>query len=1193
MPLNSAEIAAASGQFQSMYASNMQFSSMVGGMGGPPVQAERVTGGLMNAAASVGAPLASLGLGLAGLDPLSMGIKAGMAAYPGAGLMGAGVAGLGAAAGVAVPMAIASYGANQMWTGAQQQQAFNQQMRGAFGFMTPQGQGFTGSQMGAINQQLFNMTGQGPNGEMTGIRELQGLAANMGRMGLAGTGARDVQQFSQRFREMVDTLKTVAKEMGTSLQAAQEFVVSMRGSGIFNSGDQRRLATEIRQFAQAGNLATSELTAAANIGAQVSRAIGGRGSQGAFAGVRTIGSIGAAMQAGVLSEEDIYNATGLTGAEGRQAMATRQLEQAGGFLRSGRGRMFLASVAGQNGQLDPNSVQSWMEGGMGIGQTRGAAQGNLGRLGKAGFLRNEGRLRGAALQQFGGMLPTMALMQWAESKGIDVNQMDDRSMMFASRQLGMGMDELENAVKMARGMPAIAEQQRAAQEMATFQTRAAQRNRTQGIEGVQRRFEEARDKIQGSLQSAGAKFYTEMDEMVERYINKMTGVAVEEYDQRVAAAHRAAMSGAGTQDLARELGLGGGRARAGMGAAGPLTGGTGGAGLFYNRGLLGTRGAAMATGGLSSLLAGPSEYEQMQKAGYGGLFREGMSADQLRQSGMAAQGAYLATQGAMLSAEVTGAHGEARVAALTNVLRAKAEAGDKNAQAALRNIQAGKSSEEQMEIATKMMYGKAPGEVGGLSRGFATVGERHEAYGAALGVAEKPWRTGLAGSMPIVRVDAGASTTDKLLLGAGLGFLVRKTGQRDVGEYLSSGEGKDLVRGVYSGDQKALDSLNDMLLDPNITGTKKEALRRLGAASDMAAAEERAQKEGRTVSEAEVVAIAKKRGLASAAEVRTARDGVGAIGATEANKARQQLIRDISRDAMDRSRSYQFSGVASTTKEGGMALSAGVQEALRKAGGKGAETVIGALSKQIAATQAQTGFGEQTSGQTILDVAGEFGRAEQQLAGMSVAEQRKYGRALTAAGYGDMGTHLQSMANKQAVMERRLAKGGGAYAVGGMLGVKFKGGADLKGVQTLLGKDSAAAAGVLLQRAGIEKDFSDEERAQLGEIMAGTGMYADKGKRQTALQSLQAGTDPLGRKLQEGVHKVQAKQSEDDQRQKDPLLSKVEEHLNELRRQLSAEGPVGQAMVNTGKAMPALIRNTDQKNDTEDSSSPAPQPGKK
>ena len=135
-------------------------------------------------------------------------------------------------------------------------------------------------------------------------------------------------------------------------------------------------------------------------------------------------------------------------------------------------------------------------------------------------------------------------------------------------------------------------------------------------------------------------------------------------------------------------------------------------------------------------------------------------------------------------------------------------------------------------------------------------------------------------------------------------------------------------------------------------------------------------------------------------------------------------------------------------------------------------------------------------------------------------------------------------------MQRRLARGGGAYAVGDMLGIKFRGGADLRGMQTLLGKDSAGAAGALLGRAGISGDFNYEEVQKLGDIMAGKGEHADKGKRMTALQELQAGTGELGEKMQSGLRKKQAKETEEQQRQKDPLMDKMEQHLEEIKTSL-------------------------------------------
>jgi len=97
MPLNSAEVAAMAGQYQQMHVGQSQYSSFIGGMSGlqgsPGVQADQIAGGLMNRVSAIGAPLASLGVGLMGLDPMSIGIKAGMGAYAsGAGLAGAGMA---------------------------------------------------------------------------------------------------------------------------------------------------------------------------------------------------------------------------------------------------------------------------------------------------------------------------------------------------------------------------------------------------------------------------------------------------------------------------------------------------------------------------------------------------------------------------------------------------------------------------------------------------------------------------------------------------------------------------------------------------------------------------------------------------------------------------------------------------------------------------------------------------------------------------------------------------------------------------------------------------------------------------------------------------------------------------------------------------------------------------------------------
>jgi len=341
MPISSAEIAGLQGQFQGSYMQQAQYSGMIGGMmnmpGPPQMQGEQIAGGMMNRIGSVAGPVSSLGMGLLGLDPLSMGLRAGMGAYgAGAGVVGGAAAGLGVAGGMALPLMAAQYAGSQVMTGAQQQQQFNASMRQSFAFNNPWGQGFSNNQLGVMGADIRGMAGQtGPGGEISTFRELSTLAANMGRMGMA-TGVRDVTAFRQRFSEMLSTVKTIAQEMGTTLEQAQQAMASMRGSGVFRTSDQVKFAMQMRQYSVGGGLSTAELGAMANIGSQISRSVGGRGNAGAFAGMRTLGMVGSAVQSGTLSEEDIYNATGLYGAEGRQALATRQLESSASFLKSGR-----------------------------------------------------------------------------------------------------------------------------------------------------------------------------------------------------------------------------------------------------------------------------------------------------------------------------------------------------------------------------------------------------------------------------------------------------------------------------------------------------------------------------------------------------------------------------------------------------------------------------------------------------------------------------------------------------------------------------------------------------------------------------------------------------------------------------------------------------------------------------------------
>ncbi len=535
-------------------------------------QSEGLAARAMNTSSAVGGPTAMLGLGLMGLDPLSIGVRTGIgAAGAGAGFGGAAMAGVAAGGAMALGLGAIGYMGNQVMQGMQQGQQFNNQMRSSYSFFNPagtHGRGFSEGDIRSIGSSMRGMAGEGSLTELgPSFNELGRLAANMGRMGLAD-GVRNAKEFTEKFREMMKSVKTIAEDMGTTLEEAQKMMASMKGSGIFKN--QAGVSNAIRGASVAGGLATTEVTSMMNAGSQISRMFGGTGRQGAMGGIRAIEQVGMAVQTGALSEEDIYQATGLTGAEGRQAMAQQQMMQTGSFLKSSKGRWLLASLAGKDGQLNQGSVNDFLTGGMSVGDTRAAAHKNLAGIGRANFIRNEGRLRGAVMEEFGGLAPAMAMMGWAQGKGIDLHSMGDREMLFMQRQLGMGRDEMDSMMKMVRKMPDLLQHRREMREEDASVREHGLRAQNSGIEGVKRKLEAARDKVNNEMQKAGQDILNVATDKISEWGNRIAGTYEEHIIQGVREAHRVAMMGGRGGAAARDSliggAFGGGK---GMGLGGP------------------------------------------------------------------------------------------------------------------------------------------------------------------------------------------------------------------------------------------------------------------------------------------------------------------------------------------------------------------------------------------------------------------------------------------------------------------------------------------------------------------------------------------------------------------------------------------------------------------------------------------------
>lgn len=508
-----------------MLQQNAQMLSSLGSApGSGPSFGEHVMGRATNVGTAVGGPLAAAGAGMMGLDPFSLALKGGRMGFAGGGIAGAG---LGAVGGLALGGGIAMAGgfvANQMAEGIQQQQKLNQMMSQSFTFRNQSGgTGFTSGQDRQIGSMLTSQqgwSGPGGSGSMVGFEELSRLASNMGSMGMAG-GVRDVQQFGQRFKEMLTSVKTIAHEMQTSLEEAQKMMSDMRGAGVFGFKNAASFSGQIRAGAVAGNLATSEVTGMMGIGSQIARMTGGLGKQGARAGIEAITNIGAATQVGALSEEQIYNVTGQTGAEGRRAFATRMLEKSTEFLKTTQGRYFLASVSGANGHLNESSVQDYMSGGVGVEDTRRMANQNLSKIGRADFIRNEGRLRGAVAERFGGLETVMSMTQWLGSRGVSMD--DPRARLYLQRVRGMGRDEADAMISMGQNLPEILQQRKQAAREDDVSRQISEARGHVGVEGLKRKFEEARSSVQTKLAEPARALFQAGTDMINDFVGKLTG----------------------------------------------------------------------------------------------------------------------------------------------------------------------------------------------------------------------------------------------------------------------------------------------------------------------------------------------------------------------------------------------------------------------------------------------------------------------------------------------------------------------------------------------------------------------------------------------------------------------------------------------------------------------------------------------
>lgn len=1128
MPLSSAQIAQLNGSFTQQHMMNMQFAGMIephgfnfGGYNTAQAN-EGLAARALNTSSAVGAPAAMLGMGLMGLDPLSMGVRTGMAAGgAGMGFGGAALAGAGAAGGMAIGIGAIGYMGNQVMQGMQQGQQFNNAMRSGYSFFNPSGQhgrGFAEGDIRSIGSSMRGMAGEGGFSELgPSFNELGRMASNMGRMGLAD-GVRNAKEFTEKFREMMKSVKTIAEDMGTTLEEAQKMMASMKGSGIFKN--QAGVSGAIRGASVAGGLATTEVTGMMNVGSQISRMFGGTGRQGAMGGIKAIEQVGMAVQTGALSEEDIYQATGLTGAEGRQAMAQQNMMQTGSFLKSSKGRWLLASLAGKNGQLDQGSVNDFLTGGMSVNDTRNAAHRNLRGVGRANFIRNEGRLRGSVMEEFGGMAPAMAMMGWAQGKGIDVHSMGDREMLFMQRQLGMGRDEMDSMMKMVRAMPEMMQHRRESRQEDSMVREHGLRAQNSGIEGVKRKLEAARDKINNEMQKVGQDILNSATDMVASWGNRLAGTYEEHIIGGVREAHRSAMLGGSQGKTASQSLLGGGNLTAIGGGALASGGGFGGPRENFSQ---------------RRYLDKMEDLQFSARLGSAG----GMSSDMaalVKGQSSALKKAYADELGEL--------GGEDRMAAFKRHFGKDTELGKKfrgmseRDQAAFMQQMEGDigiKSGRLSETFQKPQFGgggfldslfggggsNLPQMVGGGK--YRTEAERTEAMGSEiLGLSRTqndydPYtgrirgqkERSLTGEESKRARAAGAMLDDPEMRKIALDTLTGAAGADDrMNSAIANIKGLAAERGgidkLTSEEVGKLGALQSI----QMSGELNRVVNAKGGLEKMTPDDWKsfiAKRKAQVAAQGgDPNSVTKEGILAQANKVR------GMAGAQQ-DAVVKQLAGQVARDSTQEMQLMRAGGIAKYMKQGGaekLALTDETRASLLKSGGQGAVQAA-ELALEVQSMGQEAGRATDVDQQRALLAAmhEKGGALVDQMAGMDVKTLRAFGASMAGT---QIGGQASEMIMRGQALEGGKRKGGAAGAVASQLGLQLSA-EDLAGLK---GRDAKGAAAALAARLGVGED--ENFTKGLEEAIAATGKKGGGIQGGVLLQRAMAGaSDETKKKLEE------------------------------------------------------------------------------
>lgn len=419
--------------------------------------------GLTSVAMPVGAGALGLATGVNAFSAGVAGISAGWgvgAALGGAGAagVGAGVAGAAIGAGAAVlPFYLAGKAMDltgrQIYQGAYQNAflgtALNQGPWGNIASMGSRtGYGFGRGQIMAI--------GAGMERQTDAYTSVMDIYRSMGRLGQMGFGSleTDSRKLTDYMTKAIKTVKELAKFLNTTMDEALPLFGEAKRMGIYGGADILHHTMTHKALDQLGFSRQQQFQIGMQ-GAAVAQAWRARRATGSRSAAHAAELVGAAGMAGVLSEDDLMEATGgMTGPDAYYQLGNTLMNESWRRTRGGLGRRMVAAFMhrGEDGTLsiDQNLVNRYTSGEMKLGEVVSRAQSGLRDAGRVGFLAHEKRLAGEMVEAGGPMLGIRMIMARLERVGGAEGKSDDWLRVMLQRKTELNEGEITAVIKMFR-----------------------------------------------------------------------------------------------------------------------------------------------------------------------------------------------------------------------------------------------------------------------------------------------------------------------------------------------------------------------------------------------------------------------------------------------------------------------------------------------------------------------------------------------------------------------------------------------------------------------------------------------------------------------------------------------------------------------------------------------------------------------